>query len=180
MREKTCCVLGHRDTPPSETELLSLRLSVEIMKAFSAGCTRFISGMARGTDLLFAEKVLTLKKSFPQIELVAAISHRGLLKSKDEEFQRLIKQCDQVVVLSEHFYPGVKGARTRWMLKNSCRLIAVWDFKEHGGVIRAIDRAGKMGIKVQDIEQIVFYYPRSDVRLSPAGARPHAGVRRST
>lgn len=160
MREKTCCVFGHRDSPPSEAALLSLRLSAEIMKAFKAGCTRFISGMAQGTDLIFAENVLIVKKYFPQIELVAAISHRGLLRSRDEEFQRLIKQCDRVAVLSEHYYPGVKGARTRWMLKNSCRLIAVWDYKEHGAVFRAIDRAVKMGLTVQDIEPIVFYFPR--------------------
>lgn len=117
-------------------------------------------GNGPGNDLIFAENVLIVKKYFLQIELVAAISHRGLLRSRDEEFQRLIKQCDRVAVLSEHYYPGVKGARTRWMLKNSCRLIAVWDYKEHGAVFRAIDRAVKMGLTVQDIEPIVFYFPR--------------------
>lgn len=168
MRERTCCVFGHRDAPLSETALVAFRLAAEILKAFSAGCTRFITGMTTVTDLLFAENVLTAKESFPQIELVAAISHRGLLKSKDKYFQRFIKQCDQVVVLSEHYYPGVEGARTRWMLENSCRLIAVWDFKEHGPVFRTIDRAEKMGIKVQDIEQFVLYFPRKELLFPSA------------
>ncbi len=163
MREHTCCISGHRDLQPSEAPLLSVRLALEIMEALNAGCTRFVTGMATGTDLIFAENVLVVKKYFPQVELVAAISHRGRLKDKNEEFQRLIGRCDQVIVLSERYRPGACAARTRWLLDNSCRLIAVWDDREHGGIFRTINRALKMNITVRDIEPFLYLPPRREL-----------------
>lgn len=156
MKEYTCCVTGHRDVTPNQARAAVALLADEILLACLEGYTRFISGMAQGIDQLFADDVLILKEHLPELKLVAAISHRGRLKTKDENFQRIIKQCDEVVVLSEFYHPGIYDARNRWMLENSSRLIAAWDGRVHGGSYRTILLAGKMGLNVRDIDMFIY------------------------
>lgn len=54
MIEKTCCVTGHRKIPADRLAYVEKALRKAIMDAVNDGYTRFISGGAAGTDLLFA------------------------------------------------------------------------------------------------------------------------------
>lgn len=54
MDSKTCCVTGHRDIPASKINTVKYSLYREIQAAIADGYTRFISGFADGSDLLFA------------------------------------------------------------------------------------------------------------------------------
>lgn len=58
MIAKSCCVTGHRDIPADKMEHIKIKLKEEIEKAIADGFTMFISGFAKGVDLLFAELVV--------------------------------------------------------------------------------------------------------------------------
>lgn len=146
MKQETCCVTGHRSLTPVQGMVSVIELMEEMLMAANDGYTRFITGMAEGIDQIFARNVLIIKKYCPDIKLVAAISHRGRLDAKDKGFQELISRCDEVLVLSEKYHPGVYAARNRWMLENSGRLIAVWDGRLTGGTYRTVKLAEKLGI----------------------------------
>lgn len=150
-KEHTCCVTGHRDLTAKQTMAAVVKLAKEILMAGLAGYTTFITGMARGVDLLFAQDVLTLRKYTPGLQLVAAISHRGALNTRDKEFQSILKQCDQVVVLSETYHPGVYDRRNRWMLEHSSRLIFAHDGRTIGGAVNTMREAQKMGIEIWEV-----------------------------
>ena len=70
-RATTCCFTGHRpDKLPwgsreSDPRCLTLkrRLTQAVEGAYAQGMRHFICGMARGTDLYFAEAVLALRLS---------------------------------------------------------------------------------------------------------------------
>ena len=61
-REHRCCFTGHRPEKLtiSEARLAEL-LEAEIKKAIDRQFTTFITGMAKGTDLIAAEIVLRLR-----------------------------------------------------------------------------------------------------------------------
>ncbi len=151
MEQKTCCVTGHRSLTSTQSMTAVVKLMEELLMAANEGYTRFMTGMAEGVDQLFARNVLLIKKYSSDIKLVAAISHRGRLATKDKRFQELILLCDEVLVLSERYHPGVYAARNRWMLENSGRLIAVWDGRLTGGTYRTVKLAEKLGIDTRRV-----------------------------
>lgn len=152
MKEQTCCFTGHRDLTPEQTVIGTLRIMEAVMDAVNDGYTRFITGLAEGADQIFARNVLILKKYKPEIRLVAAISHRGRLKAKDDNFQELIPLCDEVIILSEAFNLGVYEKRNRWMLSESSRVIAAWDGRQQGGTYNTVRQAEKLGIDLRKAE----------------------------
>ena len=79
-RATTCCFTGHRpDKLPwgsreSDPRCLTLkrRLTQAVEGAYAQGMRHFICGMARGTDLYFAEAVLALRLCRSGVTLEAA------------------------------------------------------------------------------------------------------------
>lgn len=152
MNQKTCCFTGHRQLTWEQTAAAALKIMEEVMQAAADGYTRFITGLAEGADQLFAENVLMLKKYSPDLDLVAAISHRGRLNARDGNFQRLLKLCTEVVVLSESYWPSVYDRRNRWMVDESTRLIAACDGRKAGGTYRTLSYAQKHGTEIRLVD----------------------------
>ena len=71
---KSCCVTGHRTIAEEEIKYVWAKLRCEIEQAVADGFTRFLSGFAEGTDLIFAAIVTEVKKDNPAITLEAAIT----------------------------------------------------------------------------------------------------------
>ncbi len=153
MKEKTCGFTGHRHLDEGQAPFATLKIMEEVLDASIDGYTRFITGLAEGADMIFAKTVVLLKKYKPEmnIELVAAISHRGRLETKDESFQWLLSRCDRVVVLSEYYHPGVYARRNKWMLERSSRLIAAYDGRKTGGTAQTVAEAEKMGLEIRTL-----------------------------
>ena len=103
MDSKTCCVTGHRDIPTSQIDTVKYSLYREIQVAIEDGYTRFISGFADGSDLLFAAIVAKEKQRNPALSLEAAIPYRGRMQTPNREFQRLLLVCDRVTVIRESY-----------------------------------------------------------------------------
>ena len=67
MDEKTCCVTGHRDIPAERMADVEQALRREVLAASEEGYTRFISGFAEGTELLFAALVAEEMEHPPEL-----------------------------------------------------------------------------------------------------------------
>lgn len=100
-----CCVTGHRTIPAGRKSFIRNALEKAVLSAVGQGYTHFISGFASGVDLMFADIVAEMKKTYP-ITLEAAIPYPGRMKTPDETFQRLIGCCDVVKIHSDHLFYG--------------------------------------------------------------------------
>ena len=82
METKVCCVTGHRDIPAERISYVEQELRREVRAAIEDGYTRFISGFAEGTDLMFAAIVAEEMEHHPELFLEAAIPYAGRIKTK--------------------------------------------------------------------------------------------------
>ena len=130
---KSCCVTGHRDIPAVKVDLVKEELRKQINMAIEDGYTHFISGMADGVDLYFANIVSEIKSEKTGITLEAAIPYRNRLKTKNSLFQRLIKLCDSVHIVAEEYSKETFLSRNMYMVGKSERVIAVYDGRLKGG-----------------------------------------------
>ena len=151
MDEKTCCVTGHRDIPKEYLDYVEQELRREVQAAIENGFTRFISGFAEGVDLMFAAIVAEEKARRPGLFLEAAIPYPGRLKSKDQQFQKLLKACDGIKVVCNTYSKSCFFQRNRYMVADSQRVIAVYDGREQGGTLFTMRDAHAAGREVRMI-----------------------------
>lgn len=152
MNEKACCVTGHRDIPADKAEYVKARLKEEIEQAIADGFTTFITGMAEGVDLLFAELVIEQKAQHPELFLEAAIPYRNRLQSTDPIFRKCFEGCDGVHVQQEEYSGDCYMNRNRRMVALSSRVIAVYDGREKGGTLFTMRYAHTMEREVRAIQ----------------------------
>lgn len=138
MINKTACFTGHRPEKIFDSDenvniklaLLKRRLRREIESAINDGYTDFISGMARGTDIFFAELVLYHKQNHPGIRLICALPFpeqgAGFSEKWRVRYEKILARCDEKVVLCESFSKQAYIIRNRYMVDRSGRIIAVF------------------------------------------------------
>ena len=151
METKTCCVTGHRDIPKEYLDYVEQELRREVQAAIEDGFTRFISGFAEGVDLMFAAIVVEEKVRHPELFLEAAIPYPGRLKTKDQQFQKLLKSCDGTKVVCDTYSKSCFLQRNRYMVAESLRVIAVYDGRERGGTLFTMRDAHAAGREVRVI-----------------------------
>ena len=139
MAEKTCCVTGHRDIPEARIAYVEQELRREVEEAIAEGYTRFISGFAEGVDLMFAAIV------------AEQIPYAGRLKTKNQQFQKLLRACKGVKVVCQEYAPSCFMQRNRYMAGESQRVIAVYDGRERGGTLFTMRYAHSIGREVREI-----------------------------
>lgn len=142
--ESGCCFTGYRPekfkfrfntSEPQYVQLVS-RLLGGITKKIELGCRVFYTGMARGFDILAAEQVATLKLRRHDIKLIAVIPFRDMEKSFPpewrERFDRVIEECDEVVILNERYEKWVYAQRNEYMVDRSRHVICYFDGSKGG------------------------------------------------
>lgn len=140
MEIKICCVTGHRDIPKDQKDYVKESLRREILNAMADGFTGFMSGFAEGVDQDFAQIVIELKQSNPDLHLMAAIPTRqrfNSLQSKPKT-KAMLDCCSDIKVIQEEYHPSVYSKRNRYMVEKSGRVIAVYDGREKGGTVGTI------------------------------------------
>lgn len=152
MGEKSCCVTGHRNIPEDKLPYVEEELRKAVQTAIEDGFTRFISGFAEGTDLLFAAIVAEEKEKNPGIHLEAAIPYATRVKNKGSLFRKMLSSCDFIHVLCDKYSPSAFFIRNRYMVLESDRVIAVYDGREKGGTVFCIRYAHTQGKELQVIE----------------------------
>lgn len=168
MREKTCAFTGHRpsgfsfgsdEKHPDCVRLQEMLFSL-VLRLSQSGVTRFISGMAKGTDLWAAKQVLRLREENPQIKLIAAVpcaGQAGRWNAKDREtYADILDRADEVVTLSESYTPGCMMQRNRWMVDHAEVLVAVCNGSEKGGTANTLRYAEKQKRRIYWIDPQSF------------------------
>ncbi len=159
-RSGTCCFTGHRPEklPWRENEadprcrLLKGRLMGEVEALYDRGFRRFLSGMARGCDLWFAEAVLSLGPERPGAVLEAAVPFAGQADRwtrEDRARYRQILDAPGVVVrvLQQGYSRDCMLRRDRYMVDRSSAILAVYSGAP-GGTGYTLDYARRRGLEV--------------------------------
>lgn len=160
--ETGCCFTGYRpekfDFPfdnqnPKYLQLVS-RLLTGISKKLDYGCTDFYTGMARGFDILAAEQVATIKLKRTDVQLIAVLPYKDVAASLSadwkERFDRIIKQCDEVIVLNEKYGKWVFAERNEFMVDRCRHVICYYDGK-NGGTKNTVNYAFRHSREVLNI-----------------------------
>ena len=157
-REKTCCFTGHRpDKLPwgeNERDPRCVRLKQSIAQAvedaYTAGIRHFITGMARGCDLYFAEAVLELRKTEADITLECArpceTQADSWPASERARYQSILEQCNFETLVQHSYDRFCMLRRNRYMVDRSGRLIAVYSGAPKGGTFQTLAYAMKKGL----------------------------------
>jgi len=161
---KFCCCTGHRpkgfpfrygiDKQKHNAYLQELEQKIKLAIT-EYGITNFISGMALGVDMDFAEIVLKLRDSYP-ITLECAIPCPDqTLKWNDKDklrYESIIKRADKVNFISERYTAECMLKRNRYMVDKSEFVIAVFNGIQKGGTWYTINYANKENKHIEIIE----------------------------
>lgn len=166
---KTCCCTGHRpkgfpfkygiDKRKHNAYLHMLKSKIKLAIT-EYGITNFISGMAIGADLDFAETVLKLRRKY-RITLECAIPCQNQTlnwNSIDKlRYESILKRADEINLISEQYTPECMLKRNRHMVDKSNLIIAVFNGVEKGGTWYTINYAQKenKAIELIDLSKLV-------------------------
>ena len=128
---------------------LALLLEGEIRKAVAKGFTTYITGMAKGTDLVAAEIVLRLREQDDRLKLICALPHLGFgLRwggGWTERFQKVLAAADLARTICPNFSYAAYQVRNEWMVDHSSLVIGVFN-GERGGTKNTLDYARSVGV----------------------------------
>lgn len=161
---KNCCCTGHRpkgfpfkygiDKQKYTVYLQMLEEKIELAIT-EYGITNFISGMALGVDMDFAETVLKLRNKY-SITLECAIPcPNQTLKWNDKDklrYNEILNQADTVTLVSNRYDRDCMLKRNRFMVDKSQMIIAVFNGIEKGGTWYTINYAKKENKYIEIIE----------------------------
>ena len=122
----SCAFTGHRELP-QDFSYSSLKKQVE--RLILDGVSVFYVGMARGFDLMAAKAVISLKKKYPQVKMIACIPFYNQEKYytplEKRRYASYLKKADEQAVLSEHYKKGCLHERNRYMADRADVLVAL-------------------------------------------------------
>ena len=156
MRLHRCCFTGHRPEKlrKSERDIRS-ELEKQIKQAVADGFTTFITGMARGTDIIAGEIVLQLRTEKFPVRLICASPYPGFEEGWSNAWQKryrnIIETADLVRYISASYSRSCFQNRNEWMVNHSSRVIAVFN-GQPSGTKNTIDYAHRQGVPVIQIE----------------------------
>lgn len=158
--QQTACFSGYRPEKfpfPLEADCeayISLQADIThaIGKSVEAGYTRFLSGMARGFDLICSGILLEIKSLSPvyaDLELVAVLPFAGHgFKDKWGDIHDLVlEQVAEVVTLSGKYHRDAYMERNRYMVEQSGRLLCYFD-GQSGGTAQTVRYALRRGLEI--------------------------------
>lgn len=162
--KETCCFTGHRPsklpwgTREEDPRCVALkgRIAAALEEEYAAGVRHFISGMARGADLYFAEAVLALKERRPDVLLECARPCESQADRWPEEerarYQSILDRCDYETLVQHRYDRFCMMRRNRYMVDRSARLLAVYDGEPKGGTAQTLAYALRKGLHVTILE----------------------------
>lgn len=161
-KSETGCLTGHRpDKLPwhyDETKENCKRFKEDLKNTFigavNYGLKTFLTGMAEGFDMIGAEVLLELKKQIKGIKIIAVIPCKGQEKYWSDEqqkrYHKIIKKCDDYVILSETYTKTCMNDRNKFMVEHSSIVIACYNGVP-SGTGNTIKFAKEKGCKIKII-----------------------------
>lgn len=142
----TCCFTGHRDI--SDKEAVLKKIYDTISGLYKNGIVNFISGMAKGFDMLAARQVIALRSKYADIKLICALPCRDQTVLWDESeaiaYRAILDMADSVIYVSQLNHRGAMLKRDRYMVDSS-HLVVAYLTKSSGGTYYTVKYAIKMG-----------------------------------
>lgn len=157
-RARTCCFTGHRpsklpwgtDEEHPDCAALKERIREALEELYQKGYRHFISGMARGADLYFAEAVLALRERCPGVTLEAAVPCRSQADSwsgaERARYRDILDRCDVETVVQQSYTRDCMLRRNRYMVERSGAVLAVYDGMG-GGTMYTLSYAMDRGLE---------------------------------
>ena len=158
-KEQTCCFTGHRPSKlpwrsnENHPECLALKRKIEeiLEDLYRRGYRHFMTGMAKGCDLYFAEAVLNLRERYPDVTLEAAIPCKTQTNSwtyrERQRYMDLLEQCNIETLIQREYSRDCMLRRNRYMVERSSLLIAAYN-GQGGGTKYTIQHAEKCGLEI--------------------------------
>ncbi len=152
----TACFTGHRPSglpfsQPDATRnsIIKSMLYERINDAVDQGYTTFISGMAKGVDIWCALAVISLRSSYPGLELIGVSPYRKeicRLKGTDLwNYSIVSDSADKMIYISEDYHPRCYFERNMYMVDHSSLVIGAVSnmYSGTGNTIRYAERKGR-------------------------------------
>ncbi len=139
MIEAACAFTGHRpksfpwgyDENAPSCVLLKEVLASQISALAEQGVTDFLSGMAQGVDLWYAQIVLDLRKTNPALKLHAILPCEGQERkwtaSAQEHYRSILAQANEVIYVGQEYSRNCMLKRNRCLVDHSSILLAVYN-----------------------------------------------------
>lgn len=151
---RSVCFTGHRELPPRTTAAyrqLVKDTTAAIRRAFAAGARRYYCGGAEGFDLLSGKLVLLERERHLDIQLVLLLPYTGFGEQFDAqdraELDRQKKEAEEVLYLSNHYFPGCMALRNRQLVEDADLCIAHLTHAP-SGTAQTVGFAREKGIEV--------------------------------
>lgn len=152
-----CCVTGHRPkgfpfrcrkTSRLYRNYLYI-LRKRIGELIEKGYRTFMTGMAQGADMDFAEAVLRfkqkLRKKHIDIILMAVIpcpnQTKGWTVEQVRRYQRILRKCDFQKEISSCYHWRCMQDRNEYMVDRADLVVAIWNGEKGGGTWNTIQYA---------------------------------------
>ena len=164
MTERTLCFSGYRPEKLNiEADRLTDMLNDAVAAAIRDGYMHFISGMARGFDMLAARAVLNARHRGAPVILECALPFEaqtsGWSGADIAEHKDIMKNADRLTVVCEQAKPESYLRRNRYMVEHSAMLICYFD-GQPGGTAYTRRYAKKRGLNIVNLapfdEQLSF------------------------
>lgn len=158
-REYTCCFTGHRpDKLPwgmdeSDPRCVALKATIarEIEGLYRRGWRHFISGMAMGADLYFAEAVLSLRERCPGLTLEGAVPCQSQAdrwpESERRRWRKVLDAADLETVVQRKYDRWCMHRRDRYIVDRSSAILAAYNGTS-GGTLYTLNYAVGKGLDI--------------------------------
>lgn len=152
-KSTTIAFSGHRNNRiTTDRHTLTQEIEKLITAYYFRGYRCFMTGMAKGFDLLSAEAVLKLRQTYTDIKLIAVIPFTGQAKYfSDEDKKRygvIFQQCDESVLITDRYYTGCFHRRNDYLIDHASLLVCYFDGTPKGGTFYTVNRAKNMNMPV--------------------------------
>ena len=136
---RTCCFTGHRpdklpwglDESDPRCAAIKRSLARELEDLYRRGFRHFVSGMARGSDLYFAEAALALREQRPDMTVEGAVPFPAQADhwrpDQRRRWKDILARCDLETVVQQNYDRFCMFRRDRYMVDRSAAILAVFD-----------------------------------------------------
>lgn len=140
----TVCLTGHRPKllpwGYDENKESCLNFKAEVKKVFKevieCGLSTFLTGMAEGFDMIGAEILFELRKTYKHIKVIAVVPCLGQESrwsmKQQKRYKKILSECDDKIILSDKYTPTCMNIRNKYMVESSSVCIACYNGKPSG------------------------------------------------
>lgn len=157
-KEQTCCFTGHRtsklpwrsDENQPGCVALKKQIRTELENLYQRGFRHFITGMASGCDLYFAEAVFELRDLHPDVTLEAAVpcstQSDAWSTAERRRYHSILERCDMETLVQRNYTRDCMLRRNRYMVERSDAVLAAYDGMG-GGTMYTLNYAMDRGLE---------------------------------